>query len=710
MTGGPNSKVARWSLLIWLMAFALRVYRLDFQSIWWDEGHSIQMASAAPAQIPTLPGMDVHPPGYFVLLHQWMALAGRSEFALRYLSVVFSLLTVALLTRFAWELPASGRASALAAGGLAALSPLYVAYAQEVRMYAVVTFFALASVYWQWRLTKGARRRPAAVLYVLTTAASLYTHYFTIFLLLFQNLVWLVWTLSPSAEGDRRGRATLWLASQLAVWLLFAPQLPIALRQTTTYANPNLNPPGIGEFLSRSWTAYTVGTAVDPAVGGWLAGALAVLLGLLVLVQVVGAPRRQVNTVIFLLGWLLIPLAAYFLVLQRRPSFVPRYMMLVTPALMLLLAHGLSGPWPKAIGHRLSAVGYLSVAVAFGLGTWSYFTNVEAYKDDSAGVVAWLADETTVRDVVYVDVPHPFHYYADRIPAPTRYLFVDVHTAADILNAEAAGRDRLFWVTWWGSDTDPRGIIPFLLDKAGRRAGERDFRGYHVTWWELPADAHFSLPDDLPPVEVTFGGLIRLDGLAFSREAQVGGLAWATLHFTLLGDTEVDYRVSLRLRDPSGNMLPPTDKDLLDDRHFRTSAWPPDDPRLNQAINVYTLPIPVDAPPGDYRLEAVVYDAATLEALPVAGTPAPDGISAWLGNLVVRPQEAPGALLRSRPVDRFHRAFDMRHLAGNLPTNGGPHREEPQQPGPCLCGRADVQAQQDGVRSRLLHHKGAPNM
>ena len=103
---GRDSRVESWylTIIILLIAFALRVYRLDAQSIWWDEGHSIQMASAALTQIPTLPGMDVHPPGYFVFLHGWMALAGRSEFALRDLSVVFSMLTVALLIRFAQEL------------------------------------------------------------------------------------------------------------------------------------------------------------------------------------------------------------------------------------------------------------------------------------------------------------------------------------------------------------------------------------------------------------------------------------------------------------------------------------------------------------------------------------------------------------------------------------------------------------------------------
>ena len=87
-------------VILWL-AFGLRLYRLDFQSIWWDEGHSIFVAGQPIAQIPTLPAMDVHPPAYFILLHGWLAVAGRSEFALRYLSVIFSLLTVALLWRFA---------------------------------------------------------------------------------------------------------------------------------------------------------------------------------------------------------------------------------------------------------------------------------------------------------------------------------------------------------------------------------------------------------------------------------------------------------------------------------------------------------------------------------------------------------------------------------------------------------------------------------
>jgi predicted ribosomally synthesized peptide with SipW-like signal peptide len=656
-------------LVILLVAFALRVYRLDLQSIWWDEGHSIQMASAALAQIPILPGMDVHPPGYFFLLHEWMAVAGRSEFALRYLSVIFSVLTVALLTSFGREL--GGRRVGWVAGVLAALSPLHVAYAQEVRMYAVVTFFALASVYFQWKIMEDWKadglisrgdsftvtkpsKRPIIlhlVAYVLATVASLYTHYFTVFLLFFENLVWLVWALVlRDGGGNRRKRVEAWLGAQLAILVLFLPQLRLALRQTIAYANPNLVPPGLSEFISRSWVAYTIGTAVDPAIAPQLAWLMAGFFALALLASIVrvrqGAPNDWLGTLLFLLGWLLVPLGVYFLILQRRPSFEPRYMMLVTPALLLIMAWGL-GSAIRARNQRLRWAGFgLSVALAvLGVGTWSYFTNVEASKDDSRGVAAWLAVETTPTDVVYVDVPHPFHYYADQILAPTRYLFVDIHTAADEFNAEAAGQDRrLFWVTWWGSDTDPRGVVPFLLDKAGQRAGELDFRGYHVAWWDLQGDAHFSLPTNLSQANIVFGDVIRLDGLAFSDKVQVGGAVWATLHFSLLKDVDEDYRVSVRLRDLGGEMLPPTDKDLLNDRHFRTSAWPVNDPRLNQAINVYMLPVASGASPGDYCLETVVYDADTMEALPVSGAPiseciSPPGnsISAWLGTVAVSP-------------------------------------------------------------------------
>ena len=72
------------------------------QSIWFDEAYSILVARHTPAEIVALAAADTHPPGYYLLLHGWGAIAGWSEFALRSLSVAAygaSLVVAGLLVR-----------------------------------------------------------------------------------------------------------------------------------------------------------------------------------------------------------------------------------------------------------------------------------------------------------------------------------------------------------------------------------------------------------------------------------------------------------------------------------------------------------------------------------------------------------------------------------------------------------------------------------
>lgn len=633
--------------VILLIAFLLRIYQLDAQALWWDEGHSIAMASAPIAQIATQPGMDVHPPGYFLLLRFWIGIAGMYAYGLRYLSVLFSVLTVALVMRFARTLSYT---AAVGCGVFVTLLPLHVAYAQEVRMYALVTCLASLGGYAQWRILFHRSSKRWWGIYILATAASWYTHYFALFILAFQSLVWVIWVMaSKRTVLQRLGRVLL---ANLAILILFVPQLPLALHQTTAYANPNLRPPSWGEFLVRSWRAYTVGLSICPE---W--SYLAVVVALLTLAAValwVWRGGMRVTQWAYLAGWFCVPLTLYFLVLQRRASFEPRYMIAVTLALPVWWA-GMIAPVRESMRREIAmspfsppaqlpmryvenAIRYAlagALTIVLGLALISYFTNTAAFKDDSAGVIEWLAARVTARDVVYVDVPHPFHYYAERIVAPMRYLFVDIHTAAATLNAEVPGHENLYWVTWRGSDTDPRGVIPFLLDKAAQRAGDKDFRGYHVSWWQLPRNVKFSLPEELAPVRIVFGDTLLVDGVAYGTSGRAGGTTWATLHFALLRQTGVDYRASLRLRGADGNMLPPVDRDILNDRHLRTAAWPLEDARLNQALNVYTLPLPPDVSPGVYRLELVVYEATTLAALAVGDGTSSDGISALLGSIRV---------------------------------------------------------------------------
>lgn len=105
-TVGPSHQTT-WTRLailgVLLAAFALRSYHLDFQSFWKCEGISLNRASLALGEM--LAEMPVvHMPGYFVALHGWRLLTGDHDFALRFLSLIPSVLAVALVYRLVADL------------------------------------------------------------------------------------------------------------------------------------------------------------------------------------------------------------------------------------------------------------------------------------------------------------------------------------------------------------------------------------------------------------------------------------------------------------------------------------------------------------------------------------------------------------------------------------------------------------------------------
>src|SRR5262245_26032589 len=136
--------VARLAIYVVLgLAFALRVYRLDWQSFWYDEGVTAFMVGRDPVAIIEAAARDIHPPLYYLWIRFWSIFVGSSEFALRFSSVFDSVIAVALLARLANRL--WGTLTAFLAASLLAIAPFAIVYAQEARMYALVSAFVLAS-------------------------------------------------------------------------------------------------------------------------------------------------------------------------------------------------------------------------------------------------------------------------------------------------------------------------------------------------------------------------------------------------------------------------------------------------------------------------------------------------------------------------------------------------------------------------------------
>src|SRR4051794_11765350 len=133
-TRAARAQVVAAVSLLMAASLLLRTGRLDI-GYWIDEGISVGIASHSVGQIPGALGQDGSPPLYYLLLHEWIQLAGTGEAATRSLSLLFALAAVPV----AWWAGSAifdRRAGALAAAG-AAGRPLLADYARGARVYSL---------------------------------------------------------------------------------------------------------------------------------------------------------------------------------------------------------------------------------------------------------------------------------------------------------------------------------------------------------------------------------------------------------------------------------------------------------------------------------------------------------------------------------------------------------------------------------------------
>src|SRR5690349_22955471 len=118
----------------------LRLYDLGAKSLWLDEAFSVWMGAQPLAEAwRYVVQLDQHPPLYYTLLHLWMAF-GDSEAVVRGLSALWGALTLPVI--YLAGARVGGRALGLLAALLLALAPLHISFAQDARMYTMLTFNA----------------------------------------------------------------------------------------------------------------------------------------------------------------------------------------------------------------------------------------------------------------------------------------------------------------------------------------------------------------------------------------------------------------------------------------------------------------------------------------------------------------------------------------------------------------------------------------
>ncbi len=391
-------------LALTLAAFALRVYRLDAPSLWYDELFSLVAGSLPfPAWLQAVFQDRVHPPGYYLIGQGWFAIS-HSEFAIRYLSVLFGALAVPAMFQLGKWID-DETTGLIAAAGLT-ISPLHVWYSQETRMYALIVCLAILANLFFLRLLQREDAR-AVFGYAVTTLAALYTHY------LYAVVVLAQFAFLAFQRVRFRRALPRWLIAMVGVGALYAPWL-IAVLATggLTQAGISWIPAARPVDLVLTLYTLTLGAASwNGAAWLWLVPLLGAALAGIGFARV----RRRAA---YLLVWLLFPILFVFLVSLdlpipgKRSVYHDRYFIASLPAYLVLIALGLRALAARCA--RVTMAGALVLLVACGVSLGLLYFDPAHARDDWRGAVAHLraqADPTREVLIVYAGQILPMAYY-----------------------------------------------------------------------------------------------------------------------------------------------------------------------------------------------------------------------------------------------------------------------------------------------------------
>ncbi len=351
-------------------ATLLRAWHLGARSLWTDEGSTWTAASSKlPELIRLCAQKDASPPLFYLLTSLALRL-GDGEAQLRLVSFFASLGLVWLTYRIA-RLAAS-RGEATLAAAITALSPFQLMFAQEARTYTLVACLATLSLYLFARGVLLGRRR-AWIPFVIASAFALYTQTIALLGVGVQGAFAVL-------SRDGRRRFAPWLLALAAAGVLYLPWLLISLAQASRLSHSHwyLRTPGGHEVFQVLRAVFLSPIPiVTPSPGAHLPGLDAFLprrLAHLLLIALPGlpllaalrsawapAPRGPVTRLA--LGGLFLPLAAVWLVSFKVPLWLPRYFVLLTPMLAVLLARGLVS-LPRALGRSWAALFLLTAGYA----------------------------------------------------------------------------------------------------------------------------------------------------------------------------------------------------------------------------------------------------------------------------------------------------------------------------------------------------------
>ena len=425
-------------VLIITIGATLQLYDLGGKSLWVDE-----IASVRDSESITTALDGAQPPLYYLILH-FFRYVGTNETILRFPSVVFGILTIIMMYMVGKLF--GGAKIGLISAFLLSISPFHVYYSQEARMYTLLGFLTLCSVFFFYK-SISENRKIFVIAFFISTILTLYTHFFGVFVILFEiAFVFLLFIRNKFLSRNvhmptklikfRKITLLIFVLVLIFILVLFLPffvsrfgipSFSAESQPQDTGTNPDIAPSQSLEisFLVKLFGEFSNGSPF---------GYDNITLFLFMFIFICGFIfylKKDKATFILLLLWIILPVVLLFwastlpFVTRNTPVYAePRYLIFVLPAYLLCISKGISGIAKTVIAmgvsifrRRSSSIWkksrnvYIIVFIILIISITS-ITPFSVYfrekKQDWRSVAQYLENEMTANDIVVIE---PNYFY-----------------------------------------------------------------------------------------------------------------------------------------------------------------------------------------------------------------------------------------------------------------------------------------------------------
>ena len=446
-----NIPIDLWLLFILIVSAILLFYDLGGRALWWDEIINIyieqQPIPLIFASLSDTPDVyhDIHPPLYHLIMHYWIKYVGTSDFAMRFPSAVFGLISVGMVYAIGQAL--HSRLLGRVAAYLTAIAPGGIMYLRMGRYYAFTCLLGLLSTWLFIKLWRSPQRW-LWLSYLIAALALYYTDYLGVGVL-GGHVIFALWY----GRHENRGKLFRFLGLHLLIVLAYLPWIPFVFAQVgwasgVVQADLAFSPVGYLLKFLFPFISFTAGETLFP----WHPPALITYLifGILLIQGTIYSPLevryRNFLLIIFLVS-LLGTVLIISVVLPTIPFIgVPNRTLFALPFLNLLAATG----WMALSNFRRRILTLGIITVVALIGNINYFKGVDffnpIYAVPTEDLVEFIVKNSSPGDVIMSteDIGLAYYLQSQGIDIPHYWSY---RTQANSI-LEKGDAPRIWWLTY----------------------------------------------------------------------------------------------------------------------------------------------------------------------------------------------------------------------------------------------------------------------